>query len=134
MAQIVEPEVASAKKDEVDSIIRDISKLSADDFAEKKEEASTEEATDPLKEYKLDKPQSKIMADLNDGTARVLLIGEIAVTEIPEPFRCIGGPVCKLHCAQGIVAAVNEISLAVQDPDLYLPAELCGTIGQAIED
>jgi hypothetical protein len=69
--QIMKPEVAPAEKEAVDDIIREISKLEADDFAEQKEEA-----TDPLKEYKLDKPQSKIMADLNDGTARVLLIGD----------------------------------------------------------
>ena len=69
--QIVKPEVAPAEKEAVDDIVREISRLEADDFAEKKEEV-----TDPLKEYKLDKPQSKIMADLNDGTARVLLIGD----------------------------------------------------------
>jgi flagellar basal body-associated protein FliL len=48
-----------------------VSKLEADDFAEQKEET-----TDPLKEYKLDKPQSKVVVDLTDGTARVLLIGD----------------------------------------------------------
>lgn len=68
--QIIKPEVAPAEKEAVDDIVREISKLEADDFAEQKEEV-----TDPLKEYKLDKPQSKIMANLNDGTARVLLIG-----------------------------------------------------------
>jgi hypothetical protein len=87
--QIIEPEVAPAEKEAVDDIVQDISKLSADDFAEKKEpaeageEAPPEEVISPeeqlanlLKEYKLDEPQSKIMADLRDGTARVLLIGD----------------------------------------------------------
>ncbi len=64
--QIIKPEVASAKKDAVDRIIRGISDLSADDFAEKKE----------LKEYKLDEPPSKIMIDLKDGTSRILLVGD----------------------------------------------------------
>ena len=64
--QIVSPEVAPAKKDVVDGIIRDISDLSADDFAEKKE----------LKEYKLDEPKSKVMVDLKDGTSRILLVGD----------------------------------------------------------
>jgi len=76
--QIVEPEVAPAKKDEVNGIIRDISRLSADDFAEKKEPGDSEEepAASPLSEYKLDEPQSRIMVDLKDGTARILLIGD----------------------------------------------------------
>jgi hypothetical protein len=85
--QIIKPEVAPAEKEAVDDIVRDISDLSADDFAEKKEpaeeETPPEEAISPeeelanlLKEYKLDEPQSKIMADLRDGTARVLLIGD----------------------------------------------------------
>jgi hypothetical protein len=74
--QIIKPEVAPAEKEPVDEIVREISKLEADDFAEKKEEASTEEPTDLLKEYKLDDPQSKVMVDLTDGTARVLLIGD----------------------------------------------------------
>jgi hypothetical protein len=73
--QIIKPEVAPAEREPVDEIVREISKLEADDFAEKKE-ASEEEATDPLTEYKLDKPQSKVMVDLTDGTARALLIGD----------------------------------------------------------
>ena len=82
--QIIKPEVASAEKEAVDDIVRDISKLSADDFAEKRKEPEEEEAGEtaeaevasPLKEYKLDEPQSKVMVDLKDGTARVLLIGD----------------------------------------------------------
>ena len=94
---MVEPEVAPAEKEAVDDIISDVSKLSADDFAEKKEPVeqtaspsegeeatgSEEQTTSPeeqvanlLKEYKLDEPQSKVMVDLKDGTARVLLIGD----------------------------------------------------------
>jgi flagellar basal body-associated protein FliL len=69
--QITKPEVAPAEKEAVDDIVSEISKLEADDFAEQKEET-----TDPLKEYKLDKPQSKVVVDLTDGTARVLLIGD----------------------------------------------------------
>ncbi len=69
--QIIKPEVFPAEKEAVDDIVREISRLEADDFAEKKEEVA-----DPLKEYKLDKPQSKIMADLNDGTARALFVGD----------------------------------------------------------
>jgi len=98
--QIIKPEVAPAEKDAVDDIVRDISKLSADDFAEKKKEqdeegtdeteveevvSPVEQAASPLeveqaasllKEYKLDEPQSKVMVDLKDGTARILLIGD----------------------------------------------------------
>jgi len=64
--QIIKPEIASAKKDAVDRIVRGISDLSADDFAEKKE----------LKEYKLDEPLSKVIVDLKDGTSRILLVGD----------------------------------------------------------
>lgn len=81
--QIIKPEVFPAEKDAVDDIVRDISKLSADDFAEKKEPVEqaasllpVEQAASLLKEYKLDEPQSKAMVDLRDGTARVLLIGD----------------------------------------------------------
>jgi hypothetical protein len=89
--QIIKPEVALAEKEAVDGIVRDISKLSADDFAEKKEEKTAEEESTGteeeeivspeeqlaslLKEYELAEPQSKVMVDLKDGTARVLLIG-----------------------------------------------------------
>ena len=72
--QIVKPEVIPANKDEVDNIVSDISKLSADGFAEKKE--PVKEDASPLSGYKLDEPQSKIMVDLKDGTARILLIGD----------------------------------------------------------
>jgi hypothetical protein len=81
--QIIKPEVFPAEKQAVDDIVRDISKLSADDFAEKKPVEGEEEAASPeeqaaslLKEYKLDEPQSKVMVDLKDGTARILLIGD----------------------------------------------------------
>jgi hypothetical protein len=89
--QIIKPEVALAEKEAVDDIVRDVSKLSADEFAEKKEEEAVEEETSEteeeeavspeeqlaslLEEYKLNEPQSKVMVDLKDGTARVLLIG-----------------------------------------------------------
>jgi flagellar basal body-associated protein FliL len=73
--QIIKPEVAPAEKEAVDDIINDLSKLSADDFAEKKEPSEGEAEFDPMKEYKLDEPESKITVDLKDGTARILLIG-----------------------------------------------------------
>jgi hypothetical protein len=61
----------------VDDIVRSVSKLSADDFAEEKEPPEgEEEAVSPLKEYKLDQPQSKVIVDLKDGTSRILLIGD----------------------------------------------------------
>jgi hypothetical protein len=72
--QITEPEVSPGKKDAVDKIVSEISKLSADDFAEKKEQ--TDEDADLLKEYKLDEPQSKINVDLKDGSVRILHIGD----------------------------------------------------------
>lgn len=72
--QIIKPEVAPGKKDEVDKIVREISKLSADDFAEKKDPA--DESADPLKEYKLDEPQSKVTVDLKDGSVRILHVGD----------------------------------------------------------
>ena len=77
--QMIKPEVAPAVTEAVDDILRDLSKLDADDFAEKEEVTSGSEekqAADPLQEYKLDEPQSKIMVDLKDGSARVLLIGD----------------------------------------------------------
>lgn len=72
--QIIEPEVSPGKKDAVDKIISDISKLSADNFAEKKE--PTEEGADPLKEYKLDEPLSTFTVDLKDGSVRILHVGD----------------------------------------------------------
>ncbi|MFC1712229.1 DUF4340 domain-containing protein [Candidatus Poribacteria bacterium] len=74
--QIIEPEVSPGEKDAVDGIISDISKLSADDFAEKKE--PTDEDTDPLSEYKLDEPQSKVTIELKDGSVRILHVGDIS--------------------------------------------------------
>jgi len=83
--QIVEPEIAPAKKDVVDGIISDISKLSTDDFAKKEEpaeqtdtETETEQPPNPLEKYKLDDPQSKVTVDLNDGTVRILLVGDLS--------------------------------------------------------
>ena len=83
--QIIEPEIAPAEKDVVDGIISQISKLSADDFAEKEEpaeqtdtEIETEQPPNPLAEYKLDDPQSKVMVDLNDDTVRILLVGDLS--------------------------------------------------------
>jgi len=72
--QILEPEVSPGKKDVVDRIINEISKLSADSFAEKKE--PTEEGADPLKEYKLDEPQSTVTVDMKDGSVRILHVGD----------------------------------------------------------
>lgn len=72
--QIIEQEVSPGKKDAVDKIISDISKLSADSFAEKKE--PIEEGADPLKEYKLDEPQSTVTVDLKDGSVRILHVGD----------------------------------------------------------
>lgn len=62
---IIEPESAKAKSEEVDKIVDTLSKLSASDFAEKKE----------LSEYGLDEPKSKISAMLNDGSIKTLLVG-----------------------------------------------------------
>lgn len=83
--QIISPEISPAKDDEMDSILQEVSKLSADDFAEKKEpaekandEAEEEQPSDPIKEYKLDDPQSQITVDLKDGTARILLVGDLS--------------------------------------------------------
>ncbi len=72
--QIMKPEVSPAKKDAVDGIVREISKLDTDEFAKKKE--PTDEDTDPLKEYKLDEPQSEVTVELKDGTVRILRIGD----------------------------------------------------------
>ncbi|MBD3184056.1 DUF4340 domain-containing protein [Candidatus Poribacteria bacterium] len=73
--QILKPEVAPGNKEEIDRIVRDIAKLSADDFP-KKEEETEETPIDLLEKYNLNPPKSKIMVDLKDGTARVLLIGD----------------------------------------------------------
>ena len=64
--QIIKPEVAPANKEMINQVLSDVSKLSADDFAEKKD----------LKEYKLDDPQAKIIADMKDGSTNVLLVGD----------------------------------------------------------
>ena len=81
--QIIKPEIAPAEKDEVDSILREVSKLSADEFAEKKEPSEQTDGTSEaeriassLEEYKLADPQSKVTVDLKDGSLRILHIGD----------------------------------------------------------
>ena len=83
--QIIEPEIAPAKKDVVDGIISQISKLSADDFTKKEEpaeqtdtETETEPPANPLGKYKLDDPQSKAIVDLSDGSAKFLRVGDLS--------------------------------------------------------
>ena len=72
--QIIKPEIAPAENGEVDKILREISKLSADEFVEKKE--PSEQIANPLEKYKLADPQSKVAVDLKDGSLRILNIGD----------------------------------------------------------
>jgi hypothetical protein len=65
--QMLNPTVASAKQTEIDSLLGKLSALDADDFAEPKED---------LAEYELQLPKSSIVATLNDGSKKTLLIGK----------------------------------------------------------
>ena len=65
--QMTKPEAFAAKQTELDSLLDSLSALDTDDFAA---EAGN------LSEYELDAPKSSVMAKLNDGTRRLLLIGK----------------------------------------------------------
>jgi hypothetical protein len=64
--QMLKPVASVAKGTEVGILVDMLSSLKTDDFAEPKE----------LAEYELDAPKSSIAATLNDGSKKVLLIGE----------------------------------------------------------
>ena len=81
--QIIKPEIAPAEKDKVDNILREISKLSADEFADKKElseqtdgTSEAEQIASLVAEYKLADPQSKVTVNLKDGSLRILHISD----------------------------------------------------------
>ena len=65
--QMLSPTVASAKQTEIDGLLDRLSALDADDFAEPKED---------LAEYELQPSKSSIVATLNDGSKKTLLIGK----------------------------------------------------------
>ena len=65
--QMTQPEAFAAKQTELDSLLDSLSALDTDDFAAEAEN---------LSEYELDAPKSSVMAKLNDGTRRLLLIGK----------------------------------------------------------
>ena len=65
--QMTKPEAFAAKQTELDSLLDSLSALDTDDFAADAEN---------LSEYELDAPKSSVMAKLNDGTRRLLLIGK----------------------------------------------------------
>lgn len=64
--QMTKPETVPALGAELDALLDSLSELDTDDFAE---------ATD-LSEYELDPPKSSVLAKLNDGSTRLLLIGK----------------------------------------------------------
>ena len=64
--QMTKPEAFPALEAELDALLDSLSELDTDDFAE---------ATD-LSEYELDPPKSSVLAKLNDGSTRLLLIGK----------------------------------------------------------
>ncbi len=65
--QMTKPEAFAAKQTELDSLLDSLSALDTDDFAAE---------VGNLSEYELDAPKSSVMAKLNDGTRRLLLIGK----------------------------------------------------------
>lgn len=65
--QMLTPTVASAKQTEIDGLLGKLSALDADDFAEPKED---------LAEYELAPSKASIVATLNDGSKKTLLIGK----------------------------------------------------------
>ncbi|MDE0301279.1 MAG: DUF4340 domain-containing protein [Candidatus Poribacteria bacterium] len=64
--QMTKPEPFPAIQTELDSLLDSLSSLDTDDFAEANE----------LSEYELDDPKSSVLAKLNDGSTRFLLIGK----------------------------------------------------------
>lgn len=64
--QMTKPETFPALEAELDALLDSLSELDTDDFAE---------ATD-LSEYELDPPKSSVLAKLNDGSTKLLLIGK----------------------------------------------------------
>ncbi len=64
--QMIKPEAFPALEAELDALLDSLSELDTDDFAE---------ATD-LSEYELDPPKSSVLAKLNDGSTKLLLIGK----------------------------------------------------------
>ena len=65
--QMTKPEAFAAKQTALDSLLDSLSALDTDDFAAE---------VGNLSKYELDAPKSSVMAKLNDGTRRLLLIGK----------------------------------------------------------
>ena len=64
--QMTAPETIAALQAELDALLDSLSDLDTDEFAEMKD----------LSEYELDDPKSSVLAKLNDGSTRRLLIGK----------------------------------------------------------
>ncbi len=64
--QMTAPETIAALQAELDALLDSLSDLDTDEFAEAKD----------LSEYELDDPKSSVLAKLNDGSTRRLLIGK----------------------------------------------------------
>ena len=64
--QMTAPETIAALEAELDALLDSFSDLDTDEFAETKD----------LSEYELDDPKSSVLAKLNDGSTRRLLIGK----------------------------------------------------------
>ena len=64
--QMTAPETIAALQAELDALLDSFSDLDTDEFADSKD----------LSEYELDDPKSSVLAKLNDGSTRRLLIGK----------------------------------------------------------
>lgn len=64
--QMTKPEAIAALEAELDALLDSLSDLDTDDFAD----------ANDLSEYGLDAPKSSVLAKLNDGSTRFLLIGK----------------------------------------------------------